>query len=118
MPQTSEGLTARLLSRNVGDSVRIVYLVKNKELRVVSAITRAETFAKEVVVIDMGSADTTLDMADKKGAKPIAMQSDCPIPEIARELLKLEELEMTLVIHLSDAWRLRDLPVNVNRTYE
>jgi len=118
MPQTSEGLTALLLSRSIGDSVRIVYLVKNKELRVVSAITRAETFAKDVVVIDMGSTDTTLDMADQKGAKTIAMQSDCTIPEIARELLKLEELEMTLVIHLSDAWRLRDLPVNVNRTYE
>ena len=77
--------------------MRIVYLVKNKELRVVSAITRAETFAKDVVVIDMGSTDATLDMADKKGVKTIAMQSDSTIPEIARELLKLEELEMTLL---------------------
>ena len=98
--------------------MRIVYLVRNKELRVVSAITRAETFAKDVVIIDMGSSDATLDMADKKGAKTIAMERDSTIPEIAAELLKLDEQEMTLVIHLSDTWRLRDLPVNVNRTYE
>ncbi len=98
--------------------MRIVYLTRDKELRIVSAITRAETFADEVVVIDVGSKDTTLDLAEKSGCKTIPMDKDCSIPDIACELLKLDEAEMTLVIHLSDTWRLRDLPVNVNRTYE
>jgi len=98
--------------------MRIVYLVRDKELRLVSAITRAETFAKQVAIIDVGSKDTTLDLAEKKGAHTIPMDRDCTIPEIARELLKLEPIDMTLIIHLSDTWRLRDLPVNVNRTYE
>ena len=98
--------------------MRIVYLTRDKELRIVSAITRAETFADEVVVIDVGSKDTTLDLAEKSGCKTIPMDKDCTIPDIASELLKLDEVEMTLVIHLSDTWRLRDLPVNVNRTYE
>ena len=84
----------------------------------VSAITRAETFAKDIVVIDVGSTDTTLDLSQKRGATTLTLADDCTIPEIASELLKLDEKEMTLVIYLSDNWRLRDLPVNVNRTYE
>src|SRR3990167_4921987 len=49
----------------------VIILTKNEEDVIVDAIKSAKDFAEEILIIDANSADSTLELAEKLGAKVI-----------------------------------------------
>lgn len=98
-------------------SVRIAFVVCDQELRIISAIMRAKDFSDDIHIIDLGSKDQTIPLVeDEPDINLHNLHPDATIPEVASALFEENADSSTLVIRLEPTWKLRDLPVAVNRT--
>jgi len=98
--------------------LRIVFIGKDIELRIVSLIVRAQEAADEVVLLDRGSNDETQLLAEEKNCKVVPFSGELNSPAIASLLSELDEIDNTLVINVKPAWRISDLPLLLNRVRE
>ena len=49
------------------ENLRLIYVGRDIELRIISLLVRAYEVASEVVLIDLGSNDSTVELADEYG---------------------------------------------------
>jgi hypothetical protein len=99
-------------------SLDIVLMGKNLELRLISLIVRAREVADEVMLLDLGSDDDTIELASEADCKVIEHDGEIHAIAIAKLLINCELQEQTLVIRVDSEFRLRDLPMLVNRARE
>lgn len=99
-------------------ALRIAYIVRDEDLRIVSSVVRAGDFSNDVHVIDLGSKDRTRDLAVAEGCTLHELHPDASLPEIAAVLKEEGHEGPILAIRLDSNWKLRDLPVAVNRAKE
>ena len=102
----------------VMESLRIVLMGKNFELRLVSLVVRARELADEIVICDLGSDDDTLKMAKKVDVRAINHDDDIMVPTLCEVLQDDNPAEYTLLIHITSRFKLRDMPLLVNRARE
>ena len=100
------------------ESLRIVLMGKNFELRLVSLVVRARELGDEVILLDLGSVDDTIQMAGKVDCRAISHQGDILVPTLAKVLLDDKYDGSTLLIHVNNRFKLRDMPLLVNRARE
>jgi len=100
--------------------LRIVLVGKDIDLRVVSLIVRAREIADEVVFLDLGSNDTTVELAEEVGCKTLHYTSTFDAVHLAKFLHEspLEEAKTTLAIHITTSWKLQDISLSINRARE
>lgn len=101
-------------------SLRIVLMARDIELRLVSLVVRGREGADEVVLMDLGSNDSTVEYAEEIGCDVLHFKGEVNIQNITSFLLdsNLEPMDSTLVISITDDWKLRDLPLSINRARE
>jgi len=101
-------------------SLRIVFMARDIELRLVSLVVRGREGADEVVLMDLGSNDSTVEYAEEIGCDVLHFKSEVNIQNITSFLLdsNLEPMDSTLVISITKDWKLRDLPLSINRARE
>lgn len=104
--------------RNVGSSLdRLFLLVKDVELRIVSLIVRGRELADDVVVLDEGSSDETVQLAIEVGATVQPVQPGLSPQGLAATVQEHAlEAESMLVVKVDDAWKLAELGLSVNRS--
>ncbi len=100
------------------ESLRIVLLGKDFELRFVSLVVRARELAEEVVLFDLGSVDETLDLAKKVDCRIVNYTDAALVPDLAKSLAADNPVEYTLLVRVNNRLKLRDLPLLVNRARE
>ena len=100
------------------DSLRIVLMGKDFELRIVSLITRSRELAEEVSLLDLGSSDATIELAKKVDCEVIEYSGEVFVPNIAKILLEDIGDFTTLVVNVDSRLKLRDIPLLVNRAKE
>jgi len=95
-------------------------MARDIELRLVSLVVRAREGADEVVLMDLGSNDSTVEYAQEIGCEVLHFNNETNIQNIASFLLdsNLEPIDSTLVLSITDQWKLRDLPLSINRARE
>jgi hypothetical protein len=100
--------------------LRIVLVGVDIELRVVSLIVRAREIADEVVFLDLGSNDTTVELAEEVGCQSLHFSSVFDAVHLAKYLHEspLKPATTTLAIHVTDAWKLQDISLSINRARE
>lgn len=101
--------------------LRLIYVGRDIELRIISLLVRASEVAEETVFIDLGSNDETVDLATEFGCRTLHyVENDFTTPDLARLISNsnLDDNFANLIIHINDDWRLRELPVVVNRSRE
>ena len=101
-------------------SLRIILMARDIELRLVSLVVRAREGASEVVLMDLGSNDSTVEYAQEIDCEVIHFDNEVNIQNIASFILdsNLEPMDSTLVLSISDQWKLRDLALSINRARE
>ena len=100
------------------ESLRIVLMGKDFELRLVSLVVRARELADDVNLLDLGSSDDTIKMAKKVGCKVTKHEGDILVPTLSKVLKDNDIAECTLLIHITNSFKLRDMPLLVNRARE
>lgn len=100
------------------ESLRIVLMGKDFELRFVSLVVRARELSDDVILLDLGSTDGTIDLAKKVDCRVVHYQDQPLVPSLAKLLFEDEPAENTLLIHITGRFKLRDLPLLVNRARE
>ena len=100
--------------------LRIVLVGRDIELRIVSLIVRAREVADDVVFLDLGSNDTTVELAQEVGCTSLHFTESLNPKEIALFLrdCSLDPANTTLAIHVTDAWKLQDISLSINRARE
>ena len=100
--------------------LRIVLIAKDIELRIVSIIVRAREGSDEVILLDHGSTDSTAEYAADVGCKVLNFNHDIDVQSIASFLLdgNLDPIDSTLVLSITDQWKLQDLSLSINRARE
>ena len=107
--------------RGVADiPLRIVLVGKDIELRVVSLIVRAREIADDVVFLDLGSNDTTVELTEEVGCQTLHFSSVFDAVHLATVLKDstLDAATTTLAIHVTDGWKLQDISLSINRARE
>ncbi len=101
-------------------SLRIVFMARDIELRLVSLVVRGREGADEVVLMDLGSNDSTVEYANEINCDVLHFKDEVNIQNVTSFLLNsnLEPMDSTLVISITDDWKLRDLPLSINRARE
>jgi len=101
-------------------SLRIILMARDIELRLVSLVVRAREGADEVMLMDLGSNDSTVEYAHEIGCEVLHFNNEVNLQNIASFLLdsNLEPIDSTLVLSITDQWKLRDLPLSINRARE
>lgn len=102
--------------RIIMNSSRVVLMGSDFELRLVSLVVRAREMSEDVLILDLGSKDSTVDLAREVGCKVVRFDGEIFVPEIAKEIIKDNPNQQTLLIHVNDKFKLRDLPLLFNRT--
>jgi len=99
---------------------RIVLMARDVELRIVSLIVRAREGADDVVLLDLGSNDSTVEYAQEVDCEVLHFNDEVNSQNIASYLINsnLESFDSTLILSITDEWRLRDLPLSINRARE
>ena len=87
------------------ESLRIVLMGKDFELRLVSLVVRARELANEVSVIDLGSIDDTVKMANKIDCEVTSHTGDILVPTLSGLLTKNNNAECTLLIHVNGRFK-------------
>ena len=100
------------------ESLRIVLMGKDFELRFVSLVVRARELGDEVILLDLGSKDETIELAKKVDCRVVEFQKDTFVPSLAKVLLADEPTGNILLVHVNNRFKLRDLPLLVNRARE
>lgn len=100
--------------------LRIVLVGKDIELRVVSLIVRAREIADDVVFLDLGSNDTTVELTEEVGCQTLHFNSVFDAVHLAKFLKAspLDAASTTLAIHITDGWKLQDISLSINRARE
>ncbi len=100
--------------------LRIVLIGGDIELRVVSLIVRAREIADDVVLLDLGSNDSTVELAEEVGCTALHFTPHLNAIELAKFLHEsnLSEAKTTLLIHVTAAWKLQDISLSINRARE
>ena len=98
--------------------MRIVLMGKDFELRLVSLVVRARELAEEVLLLDLGSDDSTIEMAGKVACRVINHHGEILVPSLSKVLLDEQYDGCTLLINVNNRFRLRDMPLLVNRARE
>ena len=93
------------VNRRFMESLRIVLMGKNFELRLVSLVVRARELAEEVVIIDLGSEDDTIKMANKVDVRVINHEKDIVVPTICKALQKDEPADYTLLVYVTSSFQ-------------
>ncbi len=106
------------VNRRSMESLRIVLMGRDFELRLVSLVVRARELAEEVVIFDLGSEDDTIKMANKVGVRVINHENEIVVPTICKALQEDDPAEYTLLIYVTNRFKLRDMPLLVNRARE
>ena len=104
-----------------GRGLRLIYVGCNIELRIVSLLVRAKEIAQEVVFVDTGSSDRTIEFAEEFGCTVMKYPADDTKAHLLAEFLSLSNLNgnlSNLIVNVTDEWKLRELPVVVNRSRE
>ena len=102
------------------DKLRIVYVGKDIELRIISLLVRAREISQEVVFVDLGSNDSTIELAEEFGCRILNYGEQLNACDLAKFMAKssLETGYSNLIILITPEWKLRELPVIVNRSRE
>lgn len=103
------------------ESLRLVYVGRNIELRIISLLVRAQELADETLLIDLGSSDRTIDLANEFGCQVLSYTDDVlTAPKLAKLISSssVSQDYANLIISITDDWKLRELPVVVNRSRE
>ena len=102
------------------DKLRIVYVGKDIELRIISLLVRAREISQEVVFVDLGSNDSTIELAEDFGCQVLNYGEQLNACDLAKLMTKssLESGYSNLIISITREWKLRELPVIVNRSRE
>ena len=103
------------------ESLRLVYVGRDIELRIISLLVRAQEFADETILIDLGSSDRTIDLANEFGCQVLHYTDDVlTAPKLAKLISSssVKQDYANLIISITDDWKLRELPVVVNRSRE
>ena len=101
--------------------LRLIYVGSNIELRIISLLVRAKEIAQDVVFVDTGSTDRTIQFAEDFGCNVIEYSGDDQTASSMAEFLlnsRLSEEFSNLIIYVTNDWKLRELPVVVNRSRE
>ena len=101
--------------------LRLIYVGSNIELRIISLLVRAKEIAQDVVFVDTGSNDRTREFAEEFGCNVIQYAGDGQTASSMASFLSNSELSedfSNLIIYVTDEWKLRELPVVVNRSRE
>ena len=101
--------------------MRLIYVGSNIELRIISLLVRAKEIAQEIAFVDTGSTDRTIEFAKEFGCNVMEYSGDDDTAPKLAEFLKNSELSedfSNLIIYVTDDWKLRELPVIVNRSRE
>ena len=95
-------------------------MARDIELRLVSLVVRGREGADEVVLMDLGSNDSTVEYANEINCDVLHFKDEVNIQNVTSFLLNsnLEPMDSTLVISITDDWKLRDLPLSINRARE
>jgi len=104
----------------VADSLtRIVLVARDIELRIVSLIIRCREVANEVILLDTGSNDETVELAQEVGCRIFHYNGELSPQSLASYLVENDVKNgNTLILCVSRAWKLADLPLAVNRARE
>ena len=103
------------------ERLRLIYVGRDIELRIISLLVRAQEVAEEVILIDMGSTDRTVDLANEFGCQILNYNDDdLTAPKLAKLIASssIDQDYSNLVISVTSDWKLRELPVVVNRSRE
>ena len=102
------------------DKLRVVYVGRDIELRIISLLVRAQEISQEVVLVDLGSNDSTIELAEDSGCQVLNYGDQLNACDLAKFLAKssLSENYNNLIIMVTQKWKLRELPVIVNRSRE
>ena len=100
------------------ESLRIVLMGKDFELRLVSLVVRARELAEEVLLLDLGSDDSTIEMAGQVDCRVFNHHGEILVPSLSKVLLDEQYDGCTLLINVNNRFRLRDMPLLVNRARE
>jgi hypothetical protein len=101
----------------VSDELRVILMGRDVELRVISLIVRCRAIADDVVFLDLGSNDETIELASEVNCPVLNYNDEMETSKIISFLhnSKLNEIATTLLIHITPHWKLRDLPLTANR---
>ena len=103
------------------ERLRLIYVGRDIELRIISLLVRAQEVAEEVILIDMGSTDRTVDLSNEFGCQVLNYNDDdLTAPKLAKLIASssIDQDYSNLVISVTSDWKLRELPVVVNRSRE
>ena len=102
------------------EKLRIVYVGKDIELRIISLLVRGQEISQEVVFVDLGSNDSTIELAEEFGCRVLNYGEQLNACDLAKFMAKssLESGYSNLIILITPEWKLRELPVIVNRSRE
>ena len=102
------------------EKLRIVYVGKDIELRIISLLVRGQEISQEVVFVDLGSNDSTIELAEEFGCRVLKYGEQLNACDLAKFMAKssLESGYSNLIILITPEWKLRELPVIVNRSRE
>ncbi|DAC56994.1 MAG TPA: hypothetical protein D7I07_06145, partial [Candidatus Poseidoniales archaeon] len=82
---------------------------------------RAQELADETILIDLGSSDRTIDLANEFGCQVLQYTDDeLTAPKLAKLISSssIKQDYANLIISITDDWKLRELPVVINRSRE
>ena len=102
------------------EKLRVVYVGKDIELRIISLLVRGQEISQEVVFVDLGSNDSTTELAEDFGCQVLNYCEQLNACDLAKFMAKssLESGYCNLIILITPDWKLRELPVIVNRSRE
>ena len=102
------------------EKLRVVYVGKDIELRIISLLVRRQEISQEVVFVDLGSNDSTTELAEDFGCQVLNYGEQLNACDLAKFMAKssLESGYCNLIILITPDWKLRELPVIVNRSRE
>ena len=103
-----------------GRRIRTIFLSRDIELRIVSLITRAREFSEDVIFVDLGSNDQTVELANEVDCRTLNLSGEVTPSKIAKLLGEIEsdDFDTNMIINVTKEWRLKDLPLIVNRARE
>lgn len=103
-----------------GRRIRTIFISRDIELRIVSLITRAREFSEDVIFVDLGSNDQTVELANEVDCKTLNLSGEVTPSKIAKLLGEIEsdDFDTNMIINVTKEWRLKDLPLIVNRARE
>ena len=70
------------------DKLRIVYVGRDIELRIISLLVRAQEISQEVVFVDLGSSDSTIELAEDFGCQVLSYGDQLNACDLAKFFTK------------------------------